>query len=103
MPHGRTLACATLGDGDGPGRDRDVAISREHGDCGGRLRASYGQESAQVSGFDQSGGNATGDMWRVVDVTSVVSNSETTDCALAPLHPPGMSSGYWVSTTPRTY
>ncbi|HVK84789.1 MAG TPA: hypothetical protein VM513_11810, partial [Kofleriaceae bacterium] len=71
--------------------------------CGGRLRGSYGQQSAQVSGFDQSGGNATGDMWRVVDVTPVVSNSETTDCALAPLHPPGMSSGYWVSTTPRTY
>ena len=71
--------------------------------CGGRLRATYGQAPDLVQGFDQSGGNSTGDMWRVVDVTTVVMGGITTDCTLAPLHPPGQMSGYWVATSPRTY
>lgn len=71
--------------------------------CGGTLRATYGQAPDVVTGFDLSGGNSTGDMWRVVDVTPTVVGGVTTDCSLTPLHPPGMASGYWVGTTPRTY
>lgn len=71
--------------------------------CGGRLRATYGQAPDLVDGFDQSGGNSSGDLWRVADVTTTVVGGVTTDCAVAPIHPPGMSSGYWVATTPRTY
>jgi len=71
--------------------------------CGGYLKATYGQAPDTVPGFDVSGANSTGDMWRVVDVTPVVVGGVTTDCTLTPLHAPGMTSGYWVDTTPRTY
>jgi hypothetical protein len=71
--------------------------------CGGHLRATYGQAPDLVPGFDVSGGGSSGDMWRVADVTPTVENGETTDCTITPLHAPGMSSGYWVATTPRTY
>lgn len=71
--------------------------------CGGVLRATYGQAPDVVTGFDQSGGDGTGDMWRVVDVTPTVVGGITTDCTLTPLHPPGQMSGYWVGPTPRTY
>jgi hypothetical protein len=71
--------------------------------CGGRLRATYGQAPDVVMGFDQSGANSSGDMWRVADVTPTVVGGVTTDCTITPLHPPGMMSGYWVGTTPRTY
>ena len=71
--------------------------------CGGRLRATYGQAPDLVTGFDQSGGDSSGDMWRVVDVTTTVMGGITTDCLLEPIHPPGMTSGYWVSPTPRGY
>jgi hypothetical protein len=71
--------------------------------CGGYLKATYGQAPDQVQGFDQSGANSSGDMWRVVDVTPVVTAGVTTDCTLNALHPPGQTSGYWVGTTPRTY
>ena len=71
--------------------------------CGGRLRATYGQAPDLVMGFDVSGGNGTGDMWRVADVTTTVVGGVTTDCTITPLHPTGQTSGYWVGTTPRTY
>ena len=71
--------------------------------CGGYLKATYGQAPDLVNGFDVSGSNSSGDMWRVVDVTPIVSGGVTTDCTLTPLHPPGQTSGYWVGTTPRTY
>jgi hypothetical protein len=71
--------------------------------CGGQLRATYGQAPDLVPGFDVSGGGSSGDMWRVADVTPTVVNGVTTDCTITPLHPPGMMSGYWVGTTPRTY
>jgi hypothetical protein len=71
--------------------------------CGGYLKATYGQAPDLVTGFDTSGGDSSGDMWRVVDVTPMVAGGVTTDCTLEPLHPPGQTSGYWVGTTPRTY
>ncbi len=71
--------------------------------CGGYLRATYGQAPDIVTGFDQSGGDSSGDMWRVVDVTPTVVAGVTTDCTLTPLHPPGQMSGYWVDTALRGY
>ncbi len=71
--------------------------------CGGYLRATYGRAPDLVTGFDQSGGDSSGDMWRVADVTPTVMGGVVTDCTITPLHPPGQTSGYWVATTPRTY
>jgi hypothetical protein len=71
--------------------------------CGGYLRATYGQAPDTVPGFDVSGANSSGDMWRVADVTPTVVGGVTTDCTIEQLHPPGQTSGYWVGTTPRTY
>ena len=69
--------------------------------CGGNLRGSYGAPGNQVPNFDTSG-SSTGDIWRVVDATPMVLGGMTVDCTLAPLHPPGMPTGYWV-TNDRTY
>jgi hypothetical protein len=69
--------------------------------CGGELRGTYGGPGNQLTNFDSSG-STTGDIWRVVDATVNVSGGVTTGCSLAPLHPPGMTSGYWV-TNDRTY
>ncbi len=66
--------------------------------CGGHLRGTYGQAPDVVPNFDSSG-STTGDVWRVVDATPAVVGGVTTDCTLAPLHPPGMATGYWVSNT----
>ncbi|MEZ4401632.1 MAG: MopE-related protein [Kofleriaceae bacterium] len=71
--------------------------------CGGFLRGSYGAAPDLVPGFDQSGGFGAGDMWRVVDATPMVSAGVTTDCTLAPLHPPASTTGYWVTTNNRAY
>ena len=97
--------------------------------CGGYLRGSYGLPGpmSQVNGFDFSGGDSSGDMWRVVDVTPMVNAGTTTDCMLAPLRKPctgtgqgtcaagltcmnggcidatGATTAYWVETSPRTY
>jgi hypothetical protein len=71
--------------------------------CGGQLRASYGIPGAQVSGFDVSGGDNSGDMWRVVDVSPQVAAGVTTGCILSALHPPGLTTGYWVGPSPRTF
>jgi hypothetical protein len=72
--------------------------------CGGRLLATYGAAPDLVAGFDQAGGFGEGPMWRVVDVQPTVNGSgTTTGCTLSPLHPPGTSSGYWVTNNVRTY
>ena len=71
--------------------------------CGGTLKATYGQAPDVVPGFDQSGGTIGGDRWRVVDVTPIVVGGVTTDCLLTPLHPPGMTTGYWVTTGDSSY
>ncbi len=73
--------------------------------CGGFLRGSYGLPGAmtEVTGFDVAGGDSTGDIWRVVDVTPQVANGITSNCTLAPVYPAGQTTGYWVAPTPRTY
>lgn len=76
--------------------------------CGGELRATYGGAtvggmrygSEPVMGFNTSGSNTTGSLWRVVDVTMM----DATRCTLAPLRPRGAMSGYCVNTSSdRTY
>ncbi|MCA9676760.1 MAG: hypothetical protein KC464_17125 [Myxococcales bacterium] len=79
--------------------------------CGGHLVGSYGAAPDVVTTFDHSGGWGGGDMWRVVDVTPQVATTDgdgdgfvdTTGCTLNPLHPPGMTTGYWVTDGDRTY
>ena len=66
--------------------------------CGGNLRGTYGAPGNQLTNFDSSGGQS-GDMWRVVDATTMVIGGVTVDCNLTPLHPPGMSTGYWVDNS----
>lgn len=39
----------------------------------------------------------------MVDVTTHVSRGVTTGCDLAPLHPAGQTTGYWVTTDDRSY
>jgi hypothetical protein len=59
--------------------------------CGGQRKATFGVAPDVVPGFDQSGGNPNGDLRRVADVT-IASGGLVT-----PLHPPGMTEGYWVT------
>jgi hypothetical protein len=76
--------------------------------CGGELRATYGGADVMgmrygaepVTGFNTSGANSTGSLWRVVDVTMTSASM----CNLAPLHPRGTPSGYCVATnSDRTF
>jgi len=69
--------------------------------CGGNLRGTYGGPGNPVPNFDTSG-STTGDIWRVVDAQVSVMGGVTVDCNLTPLHPPGMTTGYWI-TNDRTY
>ena len=69
--------------------------------CGGYLRGSYGAAPDVVPNFDTPS-SSTGDIWRVVDGTVTVVAGMTTDCSLVPLHPPSMTTGYWVNNV-RTY
>ncbi len=70
--------------------------------CGGALRATYGGADVggmrygaePVTGFNTSGSNSTGSLWRVVDV---VMDTPST-CTLNPLRPRGAPSGYCVAT-----
>ena len=72
--------------------------------CGGQLLGTYGQAPDLVGGFNSGGGFGAGPMWRVVDVTTQVDvNGVTTGCTLDPLHPPMMTSGYWVTNNDRSY
>jgi len=66
--------------------------------CGGVLKATYGASPDFVPNFTSGGGFAAGTIWRVVDVTTQVTGGVTTDCTLAPVHPPGMTTGYYVTT-----
>lgn len=72
--------------------------------CGGTLRGTYGADPDFVTGFDMGGGDEGGDMWRVVDITAEVdADGTTTGCDLAPILPPGMMSGYWITTDDATF
>jgi hypothetical protein len=71
--------------------------------CGGHLHGTFGQAPDVLTGFNTGGGYNAGLMWRVVDVAPVVAGGVTTDCAVTPLHPPGMPSGYWLTNNVSTY
>jgi hypothetical protein len=72
--------------------------------CGGHLLGTYGAAPDQVAGFNSGGGFGRGTMWRVVDATTVVdAQGNTTNCGLVPLHPPGQTSGYYVTTNNLTF
>ncbi len=72
--------------------------------CGGTLMATYGAAPDLVGGFTGGGGYANGPMWRVADVTVDVdpATGVTIGCDVTALHPPGMPSGYWVTTGTMT-
>ena len=67
--------------------------------CGGRLTATYGAPPDIVPNFAGGGGRlSVGAMWRVAEVYPTVSaDGETVDCRVESLHPPGQSSGYFVT------
>ncbi len=71
--------------------------------CGGHLKTTYGADPDFVPGFTSGGGFAAGTMWRVADVTPVVSGGVTTDCTIEALHPAGAPTEYWVTTDDRSY
>jgi hypothetical protein len=72
--------------------------------CGGFIKATYGQAPSTVANFDMPGGFAAGPMWRVADVTTQVDGSgNTTGCQVNAIHPPGMTSGYYVTTDDTTF
>jgi hypothetical protein len=72
--------------------------------CGGTLQATYGKAPDTVPGFTAGGGYAAGPLWRVVDVTTHVDGAGmTTACDLAPLNPPGSTTGYYVTNNNMAY
>jgi hypothetical protein len=77
--------------------------------CGGQLRATLGganwggmhSGATPTTGFHVSGSDGSGSLWRVADVTM---HEPAGDCAIAPLHASGSTSGYCVATnTNRSY
>jgi len=64
--------------------------------CGGFLRGTYGAAPDVVAPF------VSNDVWRIVDATVAVTAGNVTDCTLVPLHPPNMTTGFWV-TSDRTF
>lgn len=70
--------------------------------CGGQRKAAYGFAPDLVTGFATPGGTA-GNLWRVADVIPTVVGGVTTDCTIVALHPPGTTSGYYVTTNNTTY
>ncbi len=72
--------------------------------CGGNLLGTYGAAPDLVGGFTSGSGYAAGQMWRVVDAQVMVdATGTTTGCTLTALHPPGMATGYWVTTNDISY
>jgi hypothetical protein len=81
--------------------------------CGGRLKATYGQAPNTLGPCPGAtcfntgmGGNIKmpGLMWRVADVTVQVDGTgTTTGCNVTPIHPPGTTSGYYVTNNDFTY
>lgn len=71
--------------------------------CGGTLRGTYGQAPDAVTGFNEGGGRGGGDMWRVADIATSLDSAGNVSCDLTPLHAPGTTSGYYVTTDSSTY
>jgi hypothetical protein len=79
--------------------------------CGGNLKATYGAAPNTLgpcpgtSCFNTSSGFNAGLMWRVADAEAVVDPATglTTDCNVTAIHPPGMTSGYYVTNNDNSY
>ena len=73
--------------------------------CGGRLTATYGAPPDIVPNFAGTGGTlGVGGMWRVAEVYPTVSaDGETTDCRVEPIHPPGQTSGYYITNGDNSF
>jgi hypothetical protein len=78
--------------------------------CGGQLKATYGQAPNTLgpcpgpSCFNSGQGLNKGLMWRVADVEAL-SNAmgDTVDCNVTAVHPPGTTSGYYVTNNDSSF
>ncbi|HYQ41656.1 MAG TPA: PKD domain-containing protein [Polyangiaceae bacterium] len=71
--------------------------------CDGRRVATIGAAPDRLTNFvGSNGGAAIGALWRVADVTSHVSGTQTT-CTVNVVHPPGASSGFDVTVNDPRY
>lgn len=72
--------------------------------CAGRRIATYGASPDEVPDFfGPEGGSSVGAMWRVVDVTTHVDAAGALTCDAAALHPPGSTSGYFITVDDPSY
>ena len=71
--------------------------------CNGRLTATYGQAPDLVSGFTNGSGWNAGQMWRVADVSWMLDATGKPTCAVSAVHPPGTTSGYYVTNNNSSF
>ena len=74
--------------------------------CGGHLRATIGAAPDVVPDFSGPDSLTTlGAMWRAADIAVHVDSAtgETTGCDVTPLHPPGTTSGHWITIADPSY
>ncbi len=73
--------------------------------CGGHLRATLGAAPTPLPDFTGPRGfTSIGAMWRAADIVAAVDASgATTGCTVTPLHPPGATSGHWVTRDDPSY
>ncbi|MCA9606844.1 MAG: hypothetical protein KC619_14660, partial [Myxococcales bacterium] len=73
--------------------------------CGGEIVATFGAAPDTVPGFASEEVGSSGLMWRVADIVTHVDTATglTTGCDVTALHPPGMASGFWLTTADTSY
>ncbi len=73
--------------------------------CGGEIVATFGAAPDTVPGFVSEEIGDEGLMWRVADVVTRVDATSglTTGCDVTALHPPMMSTGFWLTTADTSY
>ena len=73
--------------------------------CGGHLRATLGAAPTPLPDFTGPRGfTSIGAMWRAADIVATVDASgATTGCTVTPLHPPGATTGHWVTRDDPSY
>ncbi len=62
--------------------------------CDRKLKGSFDLTPAAQAFSDLTGND---EIWRVVEIAPLLENGVTIDCEIAPLHPPGQSTGFWVT------
>lgn len=66
--------------------------------CAGRRIATYGASPDRLTDYEgRSGDMSAGAMWRVVDVTTHLDAAGELTCDALALHPPGSTSGYYIT------